>query len=161
MNKKQKQGFTLIELLVVISIVGFLSVLTIVALNGTRIRARDARRYHDIGAIKKALDLYYLENGEYPDETPPGAFEISNQGSFMEYLSDFLAQAPLDPSNSGSMLYYYQKSNYCPPKDGYILGAMDLELESSPNPRSSVPDCSIVYSFYKNILFDYAVGRLE
>ena len=66
-NKKQKQGFTLIELLVVVSLIGLLSTIAIVALGSARAKARDARRYNDLGSIKRALDLYYLENGEYPD----------------------------------------------------------------------------------------------
>ena len=63
MNKK---GFTLIELLVVIAIIGLLSTLSVVALNGARARARDAKRISDIKQIQTALEMYYNENNAYP-----------------------------------------------------------------------------------------------
>ncbi|MDD4996233.1 MAG: type II secretion system protein [Patescibacteria group bacterium] len=67
MNTKNKKGFTLIELLVVVAIMGLLSALAVVALNQARARARDARRVADIKQIQTALELYYLDNNEYPD----------------------------------------------------------------------------------------------
>ena len=63
MNKK---GFTLIELLVVIAIIGLLSTLSVLALNGARARARDAKRISDIKQIQTALEMYYNENNAYP-----------------------------------------------------------------------------------------------
>jgi len=48
MNNSQKKGFTLIELLVVIAIIGILSTIGLVALNGSRVRARDAKRVADL-----------------------------------------------------------------------------------------------------------------
>ncbi|MCF7795467.1 type II secretion system GspH family protein, partial [Patescibacteria group bacterium] len=41
--KNNKKGFTLIELLVVISIIGLLSTISVVALNGARKKGRDAK----------------------------------------------------------------------------------------------------------------------
>ncbi|MDD3285686.1 MAG: prepilin-type N-terminal cleavage/methylation domain-containing protein [Patescibacteria group bacterium] len=63
MNKK---GFTLIELLVVIAIIGLLSTLSVLALNGARARARDAKRIADIKQIQTALEMYYNDNNVYP-----------------------------------------------------------------------------------------------
>ena len=63
MNKK---GFTLIELLVVIAIIGLLSTLSVLALNGARARARDAKRIADIKQIQTALEMYYNDNNSYP-----------------------------------------------------------------------------------------------
>ena len=61
-----KKGFTLIELLVVISIIGVLSTVVLGSLSDARAAARDARRLQDIRSIQTALEVYYLENGEYP-----------------------------------------------------------------------------------------------
>ena len=63
---KNKKGFTLIELLVVIAIIGLLSTLSVLALNGARARARDAKRISDIKQIQTALEMYYNENNAYP-----------------------------------------------------------------------------------------------
>jgi len=64
----KKQGFTLIELLVVVAIIGLLATLSIVALNSSRARARDARRVADVKQIQTALELYYNDLGSYPAE---------------------------------------------------------------------------------------------
>ena len=44
LNRNNKKGFTIIELLVVISIIGLLSTISVVSLNGARIKSRDAKR---------------------------------------------------------------------------------------------------------------------
>ncbi|MFH1745311.1 MAG: type II secretion system protein [bacterium] len=61
-----KKGFTLIELLVVIAIIGLLSTIAVVALNGARMKARDAKRLGDVKQIQTALELYYNEENAYP-----------------------------------------------------------------------------------------------
>jgi type II secretion system protein G len=65
MNKK---GFTLIELLVVIAIIGLLSTLAVVALSSAREKARDAKRLSDLKQVQTALELYYTDKNDYPDE---------------------------------------------------------------------------------------------
>ena len=62
-NRNNKKGFTIIELLVVISIIGLLSTISVVSLNGARIKSRDAKRVSDIKQIKTGLDLYFNDNG--------------------------------------------------------------------------------------------------
>jgi len=67
--KNNKKGFTLIELLVVISIIGLLSTISVVALNGARQKGRDAKRVGDIRQIQTALELYFNDNNAYPIST--------------------------------------------------------------------------------------------
>ena len=62
----KRKGFTLIELLVVIAIIGLLSTLAVVSLNGARGKARDAAKQSDLNAIATAMELYNVEEGEYP-----------------------------------------------------------------------------------------------
>lgn len=64
MNKFR--AFTLVELLVVISIIGLLSTLALVSLNGARAKARDAIRINDIKIISDAIEMYNIDNDEYP-----------------------------------------------------------------------------------------------
>lgn len=64
-NKKTSYGFTLIELLVVISIIGLISSVLLVAVNSTRIKARDAKRRADLKQVSSALELYYADFATY------------------------------------------------------------------------------------------------
>lgn len=63
---KFKNGFTIIELLVVIMIIGLLASIIAISVNGSRVKARDARRKADIRQIRIALELYKAEKGYYP-----------------------------------------------------------------------------------------------
>ncbi len=88
MNVKANKGFTLIELLVVIAIIGLLSTVVMTSLNSARKKGRDTRRVEDINQLKTALELYYDQNGKYP-----------------QALSDlvtakFMSQIPKDPDGT-------------------------------------------------------------
>jgi type II secretion system protein G len=72
MKQFKQKGFTLIELLVVIAIIGILSAVVLVSLNSARQKSRDARRLSDVRQIMTALEIYYNDNGAYPDQTGAG-----------------------------------------------------------------------------------------
>ncbi len=91
--KKAKQGFTLIELLVVIAIIGLLSTLSIVALNQARARSRDARRIADIKQIQTALEMYYNDNNEYPEDA-----DVVAGGTIGSSTNPYLAIVPTAPT---------------------------------------------------------------
>lgn len=76
--KKMKRGFTLIELLIVIIIIGILAVIVVglVATNA-RDRAMDAGTKADMREIQTALELYNVENSDYPDATEFLALRVS------------------------------------------------------------------------------------
>jgi len=62
-----RRAFTLVELLVVISIIGLLSTIAVASMNSARSRGRDARRAADVHQIMTAMQLYYQDNGTYPN----------------------------------------------------------------------------------------------
>ncbi len=85
MNKNK--GFTLIELLVVISIVSVLSSTVLVALEGAKAKGRDAQRITQIKEVQKALALYYLNHGVYPDNTVAPAFDESIPHNWVDMIT--------------------------------------------------------------------------
>jgi len=88
---KSKSAFTLIELLVVIAIIGLLSTLSIVALNTSRSRARDARRVADMREIRTALEMYFTDMNQYPAQS------ITMKRDDPDYTGSYCLQA----SNAG------------------------------------------------------------
>lgn len=114
-SKKETKisGFTLIELLVVIAIIGLLSSVIIVAMNSARAKARNARRKADIQQVRTALELYYLNNGEYPHN---GTVGNPNQESDIQTLSSFLSPSimpvlPNDPTYTVKNYEYVWKAS--------------------------------------------------
>ncbi|HRH21932.1 MAG TPA: prepilin-type N-terminal cleavage/methylation domain-containing protein, partial [bacterium] len=65
---KSKEAFTLIEILVIIVIIGILSTLATISLKVVVGKARDSRRMSDVASIRKALEIYKLNNEVYPPE---------------------------------------------------------------------------------------------
>ena len=59
-------GFTLIELLVVIAIIGVLASVVLVSLASSRQEARNTTYVQQLDEYQKALNLYYLEHGQFP-----------------------------------------------------------------------------------------------
>jgi prepilin-type N-terminal cleavage/methylation domain-containing protein len=87
MKKAKNRGFTLIELLVVISIVSVLSSTVLVALNGAKMKGRDAMRITQIKEVQKALALYYLNHGVYPDNSVAPAFDESIPRNWVDMIT--------------------------------------------------------------------------
>jgi len=64
-NKKKDEGFTLIELLVVIIIIGVLSAVALPNLLGQVGKARESEAKNGVGAINRAQQAYFTENGAF------------------------------------------------------------------------------------------------
>ncbi len=108
---RKNSGFTIVELLIVIVVIAILAAVTIVAFNGVQQRSRDARRISNANSIRKALEIYKLQNGRYPlvNYTGLGAqagWESSArevEGQFLHELQNYglAGGTPVDPVNNG------------------------------------------------------------
>jgi prepilin-type N-terminal cleavage/methylation domain-containing protein len=69
--RKQKihAGFSLVELLVVIAIIGILATTVVLALQGSKEKARNAKRVSDVREMMNALHIYFNTENTYPDGT--------------------------------------------------------------------------------------------
>ena len=165
----KKEGFTLIEFIVVLTIIALIATFILVSVKSGRARARDGRRLQEISQIVKALQLYWADYGEYPEETCPCAdggfkekdsWESSDQEpeQFLEYLTPYLSEIPLDPINSRSdkskffgprpeeYFYAYQKydppPDYCPEieRPFVVIAVSNLEAYVGPElPEDNMP----------------------
>lgn len=115
-----ERGFTLIELLVAISIVAVLSAVGMVAYTTAQRSARDSKRKQDLKAIQTALELYYQQNGYYPQRD----WAHSRTTSWIPQLTnEYINEQPQDPLQqrgnncnvweTGCMTYAYYGSDWC------------------------------------------------
>lgn len=134
-------GFTIVELLIVIVIIAVLAAISIVAYNGIQSRTRDSARIQKIKDIAKAIELYKIDNGQYPPIHDANTAE-SGCGSQTEnwghcdrnkQLSDMLSPyIKLDPTSlsnttQGNYTYYYNSANV----SGYQTYGFMVYLEGS------------------------------
>ena len=66
MYKNTRKAFTLIEMLIVIVIIGILAAALVPRLQAVQGRARDTKRLTDFKQIQDALEIYYIDNQNYP-----------------------------------------------------------------------------------------------
>lgn len=104
-NSSRKKGFTLIELLAVIAIIGILAVLSIIGISNALKRARDVQRKNDMANVKKALELYAQDQGNYPvsTNTSPSAAGFTALDSTLDpYIKNFPSDTRYQYSSDGT-----------------------------------------------------------
>ena len=66
-NNKIRKAFTLVEMLIVVIIIGILMAALLPKLKGAQERARDTSRKANLSQISTALEMYFNDEGKYPD----------------------------------------------------------------------------------------------
>ena len=89
----------MVELLVVIAIIGILASMLLLQLGVARQRARDAKRIADTNQVRTALELYFDDNGFYP--------QIATHAGLTALTPKYLTLLPVDPLNVSPNLYGY------------------------------------------------------
>ena len=118
-NQKKKSAFTLVELMVVIAIIGILATVVVLNFAGTTYKARKVRVKADLAEIFKALKLYKMDMGKYPEKleylvsAPPD----DPGGNWIQYIE---GRIPTDP--------WYKEYFYTPGEGA--SGSVPFELGS-------------------------------
>ena len=66
LNQSKQQGFTLIEIMVVVVILGILAAAVVPKIMSRPEQARIEKTKHDITALESSLNIYKLDNYQYP-----------------------------------------------------------------------------------------------
>lgn len=159
-NKKVQSvaGFTLVEVLIVIAIIAVLATLGAVFYYNFQKNARDSRRKAEVRAMRNALEIYFQQNGNYPQleaqscradiagsgdcDNPSGSTVLFNNPAWTATVGGgtyyFSNRAPVDPLNYAKgtikFTYYYRGNNAYDSIHGwtkpYTVCAMHYEIGS-------------------------------
>lgn len=90
------KSFTLIELLIVVAIIGILAAIAVPNFLNAQLRAKVAKAESDMRTIAGALDMYYLDQSNYPND---GTYEFRGHRQLttpIAYLNGYLYDVFVD-----------------------------------------------------------------
>ena len=111
MNKEQtikqsaKAGFTLVELMLVIVIIGIIAAVAAPKLAGKTEKAMIGKAQAEIKNLKLALDLYEIDNGQYPSSLDG---LMNKPGNALNWSGPYMEKLPV--SDPWGKPYIFSKS---------------------------------------------------
>lgn len=132
-----------------IAVIGLLSSVILVNLQGARAKARDSRRMQDLSQIATALLLYYDDNGNYIESgsgcgwggNGTGWFNYVDGSNYLKSIVQCLVDEKLIPleiidptggrTSSPSSGYTYMKYHCGTPVKAYIYAKLETVPQSS------------------------------
>ncbi len=131
---KMQKSFTLIELLIVITIIGILAVALVPRIAQGPARARDVQRKADLQQLATAMELYYADYGEYPnDDGGLPDTDCIGSGDWIDSSISGYLDIPTDPGSGSPMgcanQYYYHAMSYSDDGTSYSSYAIYAEME--------------------------------
>ncbi len=117
-----QRGFTLLEIMVVVAIIAILSTVVVVNLVGKVDDAKLARAQSDIQSLTSALQLYKLDNGQYPS-TQQGLEALMQRPSGNPPAPNWKPYVSKLPSDPWSQPYQYLSPGQRGDFDVYSMGA--------------------------------------
>lgn len=119
-------GFTLIEMLVVITIIGLIMALVAPRVLNYLAESKDKAAKIQIESFSSALDLYYLDAGQYPTSAEGLAALVQRPGNMATWNGPYLkgGMVPLDPWGNP---YLYRSPGEHGPYDIVSYGAKGPE----------------------------------
>lgn len=144
-TKLFSRGFTLIELLVVIAIIGILASVVLASLSSAREKSRNAAKEAEMKEVVKALDLYLLANGHYPNSNSWDCFgEGADDLCFANVSPYTSSDIHADLTNANGLPAYINLNNISDPTDGQNIGGQMYGEYRAPGDAADEPSGYII-----------------
>lgn len=122
-SRKGSRGFTLIEILVVVVIIGILGAIIVPNLLGRPDQARVTAAQSDLRNLGNALDIYRLDNFQYPSTNQGLEALVSKPSGYPEPKNynpeGYVKSLPTDPWGTP---YVYERT-----EDGFALYSLGAD----------------------------------
>lgn len=117
-SQTKHSGFTIVELLVVIVTVAIIAAISIIAYNGIQSRALAAEASSGLSQAKKKLELYKVDNGNYPTTGNLSVAGVASGDVSFQYTSDGTTYCITGSASSVA----YRVTNSTNPTEGVCSG---------------------------------------
>jgi len=114
-------GFTLLELLVVMTLIGLLVGIAIPAYRDATQRAKEAALREDLTHMRKAIDEYHTDKGEYP----PALVDLVTAG--------YLRTLPVDPITESAESWVVEYAPWEMVEEGQVAGVFNVRSGAQGN----------------------------